>query len=366
MERLTREALYERQTTLQEIGVEGQQKLAETSVLVVGCGGLGNAVAVYLAASGVGSISLVDFDIVSASNLHRQVFFKTEDIGKPKVKVLKAHINSISPFVKVLSHNVALSKNTVFDLIEGVDYVLDCTDSLPIKYLLNDACTMKGLPLVYGSLYKYDGYVSSFNLKLSDTTYTCNLRDVFPEMTKMKVPNCSEVGTLNSIVGIIGLMQANEIIKLVTGIGKPLVNELLIYNSLENSQFKMRIKPSVSKERIASIFEASTYFDPNCELQDEALLIAANELKERLGLREKLDEFEIISVIEDTNEQLPFKVNSKIPLSQLDMQNEVFDTQKEYVVVCKRGISSYAATLRIKEQYPELKVYSLSGGILNY
>ena len=240
--KISKEQLYKRQTTLQEIGESGQQKLLQTKVIVVGCGGLGNAAAVYLAASGIGQLHLVDFDEVSESNLHRQVFYKTEDIGKPKAEALAEYIKTISPFVKVTTSKNPVSKKNVFSLISKADYVLDCTDSLPVKYLLNDACVLKDKSLIYGSLYKFDGYVASFNIKDTKGTYGTNMRDAFPEIGKQNIPNCSEVGTLNTIVGIIGLMQANEVLKLATGIGKPLVNQLLIYNSLENSQFKMNLK----------------------------------------------------------------------------------------------------------------------------
>ncbi len=369
MKKITKEGLYKRQTTLKEINIEGQEKLLASRVLVVGCGGLGNAVAVYLAASGIGELHLVDFDKVSQSNLHRQVFYKIEDIGKPKVETLAAHIKSISPFVKVKTSKTSVSKNNVFDLMNETDYIVDCTDSLPVKYLLNDACVLKGKPLIYGSLYKFDGYVASLNIKDSKGSFGANLRDVFPDMSKQQVPNCSEVGTLNSIVGIIGLMQANEVLKLITATGKPLINQLLIYNSLENSQFKMKLKKSFSKEKVAEIFEKETYFDPNCEVQNEALLISADQLKAKLSSRIASGSLEIISVIEDRSAPLPFEVDAKIPLSKLD---DLFERIKhsrdveQYVIVCNRGISSYTATQRIKEKYPKLDVFSLKRGITNF
>ena len=366
MKSITKEELYKRQTTLQEIGTKGQQKLLQTKVLVVGCGGLGNAAAVYLAASGISELHLVDFDTISESNLHRQVFYEIKDIGKSKVEVLAQHIQSISPFVKVKTYKIPISKENVFDIIADVHYVLDCTDSLPIKYLLNDSCVLKDKPLIYGSLYKFDGYVASFNVKDSRGAFGTNLRDAFPEMSKQQVPNCSEVGTLNTIVGIIGLMQANEVLKLVTGVGKPLTNELLIYNSLDNSQFKMKLKKFINKETIANIFESTSYFDPSCEIQDQALLISADELKTMLSSRTNVREFNIISVIEDINTPLPFEVDARIPLSKLNVDNFEIKNRKEYVIVCNRGISSYTATQKIKEKYPNLNVLSLKGGITNY
>ncbi len=362
---ITKKQLYKRQTTLTEIGEDGQQKLLQAKVIVVGCGGLGSVVAVYLAASGIGKIYLVDYDVVDASNLHRQVFYKIDDIGKPKAEILANHIKTISPFVKVNFSNNAISKSTVFNEINDCDFVLDCTDSLPIKYLLNDACVLKDKALIYGSLYKFDGYVASFNIKLP-STYSANLRDAFPEISKEAIPNCSEVGTLNTIVGIIGLMQANEVLKLVTNIGNPLINQLLIYNSLENTQYKMKLKQSFTKDIIQQVFKNESYYNANCEIQRKEWLISAKELRKKLAFGEASRGLHVISVIEDTEMKLPFAVRKKIPLSKLEVTQLNFINKNEYVIVCQRGISSYTATQKIKKKYPNLKVLSLKGGITNY
>jgi adenylyltransferase/sulfurtransferase len=377
LKKITKQQLYKRQTTLDEVGEAGQQKLLQTAVIVVGCGGLGSVAAVYLAASGIGNIHLIDFDKVDVSNLHRQVFYKIKDIGKSKAEVLAKHIKATSPFVKVSFSNKAISKDTVFQEIDTFDFVLDCTDSLPIKYLLNDACVLSGKPLIYGSLYKFDGYVSCFNVKLPDSTFSANLRDAFPEISKEAIPNCSEIGTLNAIVGVIGLMQANEILKLVTGIGKSLINQLLIYNSLENTQYKMKLKfdntcHSERKRRISEIFKTENYDDVNCQIQDESLLISAIELRKVLdnfpleGNKRKTKQTEIISVIEDISTQLPFEVAYKIPFSTFDNHPISFHQDKEYIVVCNRGILSYTITQRLKNRHPNLDVFSLEGGITNY
>jgi len=364
--KITQEQLYKRQTTLNEIGKKNQQKLLQTKVVIIGCGGLGSTAAVYLASSGIGTVNLVDYDVVTVSNLHRQVFYKTKDIGKPKVEVLTEHIKLISPFVKVSFTNKAVSKENVFDLIALADFVLDCTDSLPIKYLLNDACVLKDKQLIYGSLYKFDGYVSSFNIKRSDDSRGSNLRDAFPEVSKEAIPNCSEIGTLNTIVGIIALMQANEVLKLVTDLGKPLVDTLLIYNSLDNSQYNMQLKSSFSKQKIKKIFEAESYYDASCEVQDEKLLISAKALRQKLSYGEASQKLHIISVNEDTIVKDPFFVHQKIPLSKLDPKKQRFTIDNEYVIVCSKGISSYIATQRIKAAHPNLNILSLKNGITNY
>lgn len=363
MKDITKDQLFQRQTTMTEFGEEGQQKLQNSKVLVIGCGGLGNTAAVYLATSGIGRIHLVDFDTIDVSNLHRQVFFKTAQIGNSKAQILANYIENVAPFVNVSFSNTAISKLNVFKTIEDFDIILDCTDSLPIKYLINDACVIKNKVLIYGSLYKFDGYVASFNLLDEEGKRTANLRDAFPEIPKNSVPNCSEAGTLNTIVGIIGLMQANEVLKIVAQIGNPLANQLQIYNSLDSSQYNMKLKNSFSKEKIQSVFERENYSDFDIEAQNKSLLISPKKLKDKISNQEN---FKIISVIENMNTELPFEADIKIPLSKLVIEKLELDKNEEYVIVCNKGISSYIATERIKKHNHDLKVFSLENGITKY
>ncbi len=356
---VTKNNLFKRQITLSEIGEIGQQKLQGATVLVVGCGGLGSPVAVYLASSGVGKIHLVDFDTVDISNLHRQVFYSLEDVGKFKAAVLSEFIKKRAAFTEVSFTTKPITKENVFDLISEFDIVVDGTDSLPTKYLLNDACVLKNKPLVYGSLYKFDGYVASFNVLQKDGTYSANLRDAFPEMSA-DIPNCSEIGTMNSIVGLIASQQINEVLKLITGIGKPLANELLIYNSLENTQLKMKLKGTILKDKIAKIFKLQTYFDAACSVQNLDWQISSEDL--RLKLNDA--EMELIAVL--PNLKLPFNVHQTIPIHQFDADKFDVDYTKTYVMVCQRGFNSYTATKLLKEKYPNLNVLNLSGGISSY
>lgn len=351
---------FKRQTTLSEIGDEGQALLQKSKVLVIGCGGLGSPIAIYLAASGIGELHLVDFDTVSVSNLHRQVFYKTDDIGKSKSETLAFKIQQKSPYTNVTFSNEAVSKENILELVSTFDVVVDGTDNLQIKYLINDACVLSEKPLVYGSLYKFDGYVATFNMKNEDGTFSCNLRDAFPKIAT-DIPNCEEAGTMNPIVGLIAMLQVNEVIKLITNTGKLVVNQLLIYNVLENSQFKMKLKKNESID-IDTIFKSSTYLSINCSAQDKALLISNAELKERL-----MDSsIEIISVINNKNTDIPFKVHQKIPVISFEIENFNPNFKKEYIIVCNKGISSYEVTLKIKQKFPELTVFSLSEGIENY
>ena len=351
--------LFKRQISVSEIGELGQEKLQKASVLVVGCGGLGSVVAVYLAASGIGKIHLVDFDTVDISNLHRQVFYSMDDIGKPKASTLANIIKQRAPFTDVNFSNKAVTKKNVFELILANDVVVDGTDSLPTKYLLNDACVLKNKPLVYGSMYKFDGYVASFHLPQLNGFYSANLRDAFPEIGT-DIPNCETVGTLNAIVGMIATAQVNEVLKIFTGVGKPLQNELLIYNSLQNSQLKMQLKPTFSKEKIQKIFDSESYFDVNCKFQNSDWLISNSELKEKLSD----SNLKIIAVL--PNLKLPFLVSQTIPIHEFSIDKIKIDLSKTYIMVCQKGLNSYKATSILKNHFPDLNVFSLAGGIENY
>ena len=355
-----KESYFLRQTTLPEIGEAGQALLQQAKVLVIGCGGLGSPVAVYLATSGVGELHLVDFDTVSVSNLHRQVFYKMEDVLQPKVEALANEIKKRAPFAKVTATNEAVTKNSILGLISEVDIVVDGTDNLQVKYLINDACVIAKKPLVYGSLYKFDGYAATFNVLDEDGNYSCNLRDAFPKIAT-DIPNCEEAGTMNPIVGMIALLQVNEVIKLITKTGKLLTNQLLIYNALENTQFKMKLKKNTSLD-IKAIFENSDYVVETCANQDPALLISAFELKEKIGD----SSLEIVSILNNSEEFIPFKVHQKKPYNVFDVETFDPNFQKNYVIVCKKGITSYEITLKLKEKYPLLSVVSLSEGIINY
>lgn len=358
--KLTKETYFKRQITLSEIGSKGQDLLQKSKVLIIGCGGLGSPAAVYIAASGVGEIHLVDFDIISATNLHRQVFFNTADIGHFKAEVLAREIKQKAPFTKISFSNIAVEKNNIMALVSSYDLVVDGTDNLSIKYLINDACAISKKPLVYGSLYKFDGYVSIFNVLDHEGNLSCNLRDAFPEIAS-DIPNCETAGTLNPIVGIMALLQTNEVIKFLSKTGKLLTDKLLIYNSLENSQLQIKLQKNANLN-IEEIFKNTDYRDPNCEIQDPSFLISADELKKRISY----EDVEIISILNDPSTPLPFDVQQKIPYNIFTVEQFSPSFNKNYVIVCHRGITSYDVTLKIKEKYPTLSVLSLSEGIDNY
>ena len=350
---------FKRQITLSEIGEVGQQKLQEASVLIVGCGGLGGSIGVSLAASGIGNIHLIDFDTIAISNLHRQVFYTPDDVGKSKALILAEFIKKRAPYTKVNFTNSPLTKQNVFEIISEVDIVVDATDSLPTKYLLNDACVLKKKPLVYGSLYKFDGYVSTFNILQRDGSYSSNLRDAFPTIA-IDVPTCEEVGTLNPIVHMIAAQQVNEVIKLITKIGEPLINELLLYNTLKNTQFKIKLQPTFLRNQIETLFKVETYEGATCSVQNSDWQISSEELQKKLGD----PSLELIAVL--PNLKLPFHVHQIIPIQNFKPESIEVDFRKTYVMVCQKGMNSEKATKIVKEKYPDLNVFSLTGGISGY
>lgn len=346
---------YIRQTTLKEVGKKGQQKLLDAKVLIVGCGGLGSFVAVNLAASGIGTLHLIDFDTIDLSNLHRQVFYKTEDVGKPKAETLSNYIESITDQVNVSFSNKKLEKNKVRKLLKEFDIIVDCTDSLQTKYLLNDACVLENKTLVYGSLHKFEAHIATFNLQSISEKRTTNLRDVFPEIPTENIPNCSEVGTLNPIVGIAGMMQANEVLKVVLDIGKPLANRLLVYNALDNSQLKMKLK--INEElNFEEIWKANNYKEEIDCIMTNYKEIEVIEFKKNFADKT----IKVISVLEDESEI--FEADFHFPFSSF-VAEDIELEKANYVIICNIGSISKACAAMLRKQYPEYSFRSLKGGV---
>lgn len=357
---LSKDIYFKRQTTLKEIGEQGQDMLQRAKVLVIGCGGLGSPIAIYLATSGIGHIHLVDFDKVSLSNLHRQVFYKLSDVNQPKVEILAEEIRNKAPYTKVTFTNKAVDKDSIMELLRQFHVIVDGTDNLPVKYLINDACVLLKKPLVYGSLYKFDGYVATFNVLDSKGNYSCNLRDAFPKIAT-DIPNCEEAGTMNPIVGIIALLQVNEVIKLITRTGKLLTDTLLVYNALQNSQLRISLKKNTALN-IDSLFKETDYLNLRCISQNPDLLIKPDELKLKL----KSSVIRLISIIDNKSAELPLDVHHKIPYKSFDVDKFTPRKNQDYVIVCNKGITSYDVTEKILKKYPKLNVYSLTGGIEDF
>lgn len=243
MSKLTPEQLerYKRHLFLEEIGPIGQRKLLDARVLLIGVGGLGSPASLYLAAAGVGTLGLVDFDAVDASNLQRQILYTTADVGRPKVEAAAERLRALNPDVTVEFHSTKLDASNAMEWVGGYDIVLDGTDTFPSRYLTNDVCVWQKVPLVYGSVMRFEGQVSVFDARIGPC-YRC----LFPEPPPPELaPNCAEAGVLGVLPGVIGLMQATEVIKLIVGQGEPLVGRLLTYDalSMETRTFKLGRDP---------------------------------------------------------------------------------------------------------------------------
>ena len=230
---------YARHIILPEIGGAGQRKLLDAKVLVIGAGGLGSPVAMYLAAAGVGTLGVVDFDAVDLSNLQRQIVHGTSDVGRPKVASAAARLRELNPTIDVIEHDAILNSQNAFEILGPYDVVVDGTDNFPVRYLVNDATQMLGIPLVYGSIYQFDGQATVFLPGQNAPCYRCLFPQPPPPGT---VPSCAEGGVFGVLPGIVGSIQATEAIKLVTGIGEPLVGRLLIFDALAMDFTTVRIR----------------------------------------------------------------------------------------------------------------------------
>ena len=233
---------YSRHLILPEVGLAGQKKLKAASVLCIGAGGLGSPIALYLAAAGVGKLGLVDFDVVDYSNLQRQIIHGTKDVDRPKAESAKETINDINPNCEVVIHNTMLTSDNAMDIIKNYDVVVDGTDNFPTRYLTNDACVLLGKPNIYGSIFRFEGQASVFAPHMDGPCYRC----LYPEPPPPgMVPSCAEGGVLGVLPGIIGCIQTTEIIKLILGKGKHLINRLMIYSALDMQfrEVKLRRDP---------------------------------------------------------------------------------------------------------------------------
>ena len=339
---------YIRQTLLDAIGDGGQDKLISAHVVVVGCGGLGSIAAPYLAGAGIGKLTLIDGDIPHVSNLHRQVFFDSEPSELSKAQALANHIQRLNPEVKLEVISQMLSKDRIHGLISHADVVLECTDNIHVKYMVNDYCAIHNIPMVYGAIHKYDGYVSFFENKDSNSIH---LRDVFEEPNE-DIPSCSEVGVMGTLAGVIGLMQANEAIKYISGAGQCLVGTLLTYNILNNDQMKLRLKKTYTKD-LEVVFENSSY------ISEQVCAIYEITLEEVLKRRE---EFDLISILEDHEHESIDAGVLHTPLSQLDSKSWQ-SANKPTVFYCMSGVRSGKLVNEILSQHPNEEVLSLAGGL---
>ena len=345
---------YTRQVILKSFGPEGQKKLADAKVLVIGAGGLGVPVLTYLNAMGVGKIGIVDNDTVSITNLHRQVLYGKSDIGKSKVIAALEKLKAQNPDTQIEVYNTFLDTKNALEIISKYDIVVDASDNFPTRYLVNDACVILNKPFVYAALHGYEGQVSVFNYEVGPT-YRC----LFPNMPKEnEVPNCNEHGVLGIIPGIIGNLQALEAVKVITGIGETLSGKLLIFDGLNQSYQKIKFKLQSKNLEIKKLQDFYEWKDP-CEIIST---VPAEELE--ILLTQDAQIIDVRTSEEFENYHLPDSIH--IPLNELEMHANKINFSIPVYLLCQSGKRSETALKQLQEKHPESILFSILGGLNQY
>ena len=370
-EELTRDEVqrYSRHLIMPEVGVEGQRKLKAARVLCVGAGGLGAPASMYLAAAGVGTLGLVDFDVVDASNLHRQIIYGTPDVGKTKLEASRQRLQAMNSGVKVVTHEVALTSKNALDVLKDYDVILDGTDNFQTRYLVNDACVLLGKPNAYGSIFRFDGQASVFAVK-GGPCYRC----LYPEPPPPGlVPSCAEGGVLGVLPGVIGIIQATEAIKLILGAGQPLVGRLLLYDALQMRfrELKLRRDPECPACGDHPTIHELIDYDQFCGVVPAQAQPAGGGVPEITvqELKGKLDRREDVYVL-DVREPNEYQIcriegSTLIPLGELASRTAELDRNREMVVHCKMGGRSAKAVALLQER-GFTRARNLKGGILEW
>lgn len=360
-------ARYNRHIIIPDFGQEGQQKLKDAKVLVVGCGGLGAPLLSYLAAAGVGTLGLLDFDVVDESNLHRQVLFTLEDVGSPKVEAAATRLEMQNPHVKFITYREKLTSQNALDIIREYDIVADGTDNFPTRYLVNDACVLLDKVNVYASIYRFEGQLSVFNHTFSDGSHGPNYRDLYPSPPPPgQVPSCAEGGVLGVLPGIMGSLQANEVIKLITGLGDPLAGQLYVFDTLSFESRKLKFGKrqdnplSGENPTITELIDYEEFCGLTSEQESDLKEIDVAKLKLML---EQGDEFFLLDVRQPYEYEIANLGAELIPLAELREKLDRIPRDKPVVVHCRSGQRSREAIeILQREGYTDL--FNLKGGIL--
>ncbi len=359
---------YARHLILPEVGMEGQQRLKAARVLCVGAGGLGSPLALYLAAAGIGTLGLVDFDVVDASNLQRQIIHSTRDIGRSKLDSAQEKLLALNPALNVVKHETMLRSENALEILKDYDIVADGTDNFPTRYLVNDACVLTGKPNVYGSIFRFEGQASVFATR-EGPCYRC----LYPEPPPPGlVPNCAEGGVLGILPGLVGVIQATEVIKLILGKGEPLIGRMLLVDSLAMRfrELKLRKDPNCpvcgQNPTVTQLIDYQQFCGIVPETRQEQAVkngipqISAKELKQRLDAGEDLF---ILDVRQPFEYQIANIGGKLIPPNEVPQRLAELDRNREIVVQCRSGHrSQLIAEFLAEAGYPNVK--NLAGGIL--
>jgi len=357
---------YSRHLILSEVGMEGQQKLKAAKVLCIGAGGLGSPVAMYLAAAGVGTIGIVDFDSVDLSNLQRQILHGTSDVGRSKLASAKDTLHNLNPHVNVITHEVALSSANALDLFRGYDVVVDGTDNFPTRYLVNDACVLLGIPNAYGSIFRFEGQASVFGTK-DGPCYRC----LYPEPPPPGlVPSCAEAGVLGILPGLIGTIQATETVKLILGMGQTLAGRFLIYDAMKMRfrELTLRKDPDCPVCGTHPTVTALIDYDQFCGVAPAQAATPTSDMSDMtvLELKARIDAGTAPFIL-DVRETQEYQINriagsTLIPLGELPARVGELDPSVEIVCQCKMGGRSAKAAAFLRQQ-GFANVHNLTGGI---
>ncbi|MHB8521023.1 MAG: molybdopterin-synthase adenylyltransferase MoeB [Limisphaerales bacterium] len=358
---------YSRHLILPEVGLAGQKKICSTSVLCIGAGGLGSPIALYLAAAGIGKIGIVDFDVVDFSNLQRQIIHGTGDVGRPKSESARDTIKRVNPNVEVVLHNVRLTSENAVDILQPYDIVVDGTDNFPTRYLTNDACVLLRKPNIYGSIFRFEGQASVFAPHLGGPCYRC----LYPEPPPPgMVPSCAEGGVLGVLPGIIGCIQATEILKLALGKGSSLVGRLLLFNALDMKfrELKLRRDPQCPLCGEHPTITKLIDYEQFCGISAEPSVPAANPDEVTVQeTKQALDDPKLGIQVIDVREPDEYQIAHidgvpQLPLSTLAQRFTELDPNQQYYLHCKSGVRSMKALRFLQERgFKYLK--SVKGGI---
>ena len=354
-------ARYNRHIIIPEFGIEAQKKLKAAKVLVIGSGGLGSPLLLYLAAAGVGTLGIVDLDVVDDSNLQRQVLFGVQDIGIPKVEAAKIRLKQLNPHIKIKTYNTQFTSKNALEIIRDYDVVADGTDNFPTRYLVNDASVLAGIPNVYASIFQFEGQVSVFNYTDKNGTKGPNYRDLYPTPPEPGlIPNCAEGGVLGVLPGIIGSLQANEVIKVITGVGEPLSGRFFVFDALTFETRTLKITKRANSTEIKELIDYEQFCGISA-IEKPVKEISTLELENWISNGE---DFQIIDVRE-TSEYEQINIGAHlIPLGEVIARNHEIEREKKVVIHCRSGARS-AKAIRQLEEIGFDNLYNLKGGILD-
>jgi molybdopterin/thiamine biosynthesis adenylyltransferase/rhodanese-related sulfurtransferase len=372
MNKLSSEELqrYSRHLVLPDFGIEKQLRLRASGVLVVGAGGLGSPALLYLAAAGVGTIGVVDSDVLEMSNLQRQVLYTVNDIGKNKAEAAVERLSLLNPLISLRSYPFRLTSKNALELASSYDVIIDGTDNFPTRYLINDTCILLNKPFVYASILQYEGQAAVFNLKDRAGRFSANYRDVFPEPPPAdSVPNCEQAGVLGVLPGLLGCIQANEAIKILTDTGEPLANTLLILDSATMQQSLIRIVDHQTREKIKTLIDYEDFCGisagKNKSLTNAKPLtmkeVTVQELKKLMDSRA---DFQLIDVREPHEYDICNLHGELIPMSDIPNSVDKIAKDKQVVLHCRSGKRSGDMLLWLEKNHGFTNLYNLKGGIL--